>query len=111
MIQFGSAPERAEELSRVVFEEVARLKSGPVAADEASAARAALFRDFETGMTENGFWLAQLAAYYRQGESPADLVDYPASLDRLAPETIQDAAKQYLNVENYAKVTLLPEKQ
>jgi zinc protease len=110
MIQFGSAPERAEELSTVVFEEVARLKAGPVTAEEVTAAHEALYRDFETGMTENGFWLAQLAAYYRQGESPADLLVYPASLDRIGPATIQDAAKQYLNVENYAKVTLLPEK-
>jgi len=110
MIQFGSAPERAEELSRVVFDEVARLKAGPVTAAEVTAVHEALFRDFETGMTENGFWLTQLAAYYRKGESPADLLTYSASLDRIGPATIQDAAKEYLNVENYAKVTLQPEK-
>jgi len=50
------------------------------------------------------------------GETRVDLVHlledlrdaYPASLEAIAPATIQDAARQYLNVENYVKVTLLP---
>ena len=111
MIQFGSAPERAGELTKEVFDEVARLKAGPIEAAEVAAAREALRRDFETGMTQNGFWLAQLAARYQQGEPAADLLTYPASLDQISPAVVQEAATEYLNIENYVQVTLRPEEK
>ena len=110
-VQFGSAPDRAGELAKTVLDEIGRLKAGPVEASEVTAAREALLRDYQTGMTQNGFWLAQLAVRYQQGQPLDDLLTYPASLSALTPAAIQDAAKTYLDTGRYVQVTLLPEEK
>jgi zinc protease len=110
-IQFGSAPDRAAELAKAVLAEIARLKAGPVEASEVTAAREAMLREYQTGMTQNGFWLAQLAVRYQQGQPLDDLLTYPASLDALTPAVIQGAAKTYLDTGRYVQVTLLPEEK
>ena len=110
-VQFGSAPERAGELAKTVLDEIGRLKAGPVAASEVTAAREALLRDYQTGTTQNGFWLAQLAVRYQQSQPLDDLLTYPDSLSALTPTAIQDAAKTYLDTGRYVQVTLLPEEK
>ncbi len=110
-VQYGSAPERADELAATVLAEIARLKAGPVAASEVTAAHEAMLREYQTGMTQNGFWLAQLAVRYQQGQPLDDLPTYPDSLEALTPATIQDAAKTYLDTDRYVQVTLLPEEK
>jgi len=108
-IEFGSAPDRAEELTRVIFDEVTRIKRELPTESEVGNAREAFLRDFETGLTQNRFWLAQLAARYRQDLDPRELLDYPASLPLITPDVVQQAARQYFDTERYVQVTLLPE--
>jgi len=108
-IQFGSAPERADELTKTVFAELARLKTEPVTGAEVDAAREGLYRDYETGMKQNGFWLSQLTASYQQGQPVDDLLSYPDSLKAISPSVVQEAARKYLDESRYVQVTLLPE--
>jgi zinc protease len=82
-----------------------------VTADELRDARQAMFRDFETGIKRNGWLLNQLYYRYSEGEDLASLFDYPKTLENLTGEVIQEAAKTYLNTNNYVQVTLLPEKE
>jgi predicted Zn-dependent peptidase len=55
--------------------------------------------------------LAQLYFRYQEGEDLESLFNYLKSLENLTAEVIQDAAKTYLNTENYVQVTLFPEKE
>lgn len=110
-IDFGADPERVEELISVIFQEIDRLKKEGVTADELRDARQAMFRDFETGIKRNGWLLNQLYYRYSEGEDLASLFDYPKTLENLTGEVIQEAAKTYLNTNNYVQVTLLPEKE
>jgi len=110
-IDFGADPERVEELISVIFQEIDRLKKEGVTADELRDAKQAMFRDFETGIKQNGWLLNQLYYRYSEGEDLASLFDYPKTLENLTGEVIQEAAKTYLNTNNYVQVTLLPEKE
>ena len=110
VVDFGSAPERAEELTKAIFEEIDRLKTAAPEDTEVNNVREQLLREFETGTRQNGYWLAQLGFKYRRGEDPGDLPVYPESLKKLSPAVVQEAAKTYLNTSNYVLVRLMPEK-
>jgi zinc protease len=110
-INFGTDPERVEELISVIFQEIDTLKKEGVTADELRDAKQAMYRSYETGIKQNRWLLTQLYYRYLEGEDLESLFDYLKSLENLTIEVIHEAAKTYLNMENYIQVTLFPEKE
>jgi zinc protease len=108
-ISFGSDPQRVEELVKVIFQEIEKLKTN-VSLDEVNDAREALYRSTETGLKQNGWLLAQLVYKYRQGDDPNELLLWEEPLKLLSPEVIMEAAREYFNMDNYVLVSLFPEK-
>ena len=47
--------------------------------------------------------------YYFHNLNPSKILDYETLVDDLSVEIIQQAAKDYLNTNNYVKVVLFPE--
>jgi zinc protease len=109
-INFGTDPERVEELVSVIFQEIEKLKKEGVGSDELRDAKQAMYRNYETGIKQNRWLLTQLYYRYLEGEDLNSLFDYPNSLENLTSEKIHEAAKAYLNTENYVQVILFPEK-
>ena len=110
-INFGSDPERVEELISVIFQEIDTLKEEGVTTDELRDAKQGMYRDYETGIKQNRWLLTQLYYRYLQGEDLESLFEYLKFLDNLTAEKIHEAAKIYLNTGNYVQVTLFPEKK
>jgi len=110
-INFGTDPERVEELVKVVFKEIEKLKTEGVKPDEINDVKKAEYRTFETGIKNNNWLLAQLAFKYQQDEDPRALFDYVKTLERITPEVLQKAAQTYLNTDNYIQLILFPEKK
>ena len=73
--------------------------------------RAGLIREFETRSKTNAFLLSQISLRYQFPEDLKDFFNLPALYNALTPAMIQDAAKAYLNPNNYVEVTLFPEKK
>jgi zinc protease len=109
-INFGTDPERVEELISVIFQEIETFKREGATADELRDAKQAMYRDYETGIKKNRWLLTQLYYRYLEGEDLESLFDYLKSLENLTTEVIHGAAKTYLNMENIVQVTLFPEK-
>jgi len=109
-IEFSSDPARADALRERIFAEIAALKAGPPA-DKVADVRTAMLRGLETSERQNGWWLTGLSASYQiYPELAADkLVGYRAVIEGLTPQAIRDAARKYIDIENYVRVTLLPE--
>lgn len=108
MVQFGSAPDRVEELVAAVHAEIRALAdSGPSAA-ELEKVREAQIRSRETAIRTNGFWATRLSQAWRYGEDPADILRFRELVDGLTAERVRDAARRYLTGDNYVRVTLLP---
>jgi zinc protease len=110
-IHFGTDPERVEELIEVIFQEIEKLKKGGATADELRDAKQAMYRDYETGIKQNRWVLTQLYFRYLEGEDLESLFEYSKFLENLTAEVIHEAAKAYLNTENYVQVILFPEKE
>ena len=110
-IDFGSDPTRAEGLVKRVFQEIERLKTEGPTAQQVNDVKLALLRDFETNTKSNSYLLNQIGLKYQYGEDPATLWEVPKYYEKLDPAAIQQAAKTYLNMQNYVKVMLMPEKK
>ncbi|MGH7497541.1 MAG: M16 family metallopeptidase, partial [Gemmatimonadales bacterium] len=108
-IQFGSAPERVDELVNVVLAEIDTLRRSGATSIELAKLKETAIRERETDLRQNGFWVAQLAAADQSGESLRDILDLPHQLEGLTSDGIRSAAQRYLDLTRYVRVTLLPE--
>ena len=109
-ISFGSDPERAEELSAVVFEEIERLKTEGPDPETVGKVRETQRRTKETNLLENGYWLRQLAAFERAGRDLNTIPSYDA-IEGWTAEQVRQAAIRYLRTDQYARFVLLPERK
>jgi len=108
-VDFGSAPERADELTRAVFAEIDSIKThGPAPAD-LEKVKETMRRERETNLERNEWWLAQLAAYARNGDDPRRILTNARLIDALTPAAVQEAARRWLDTGRYVKVVLLPQ--
>ncbi len=110
-IQFGSDPQRTDDLIKRVFQEIEQFKTNGPTEKQVNDEKEALVREFETNSKQNDYLLNLIALSYQHGEDPAALWKLPELYKKLDAATIQQAAKTYLNTNSFLKVTLFPEKK
>jgi zinc protease len=110
-IQFGSDPQRTEDLIKRIFQEIELLKANGPSEKQVSVEKEKLLRQFETSSKQNEYLLGQISLKYQYGEDPAGLWKIPEYYNKIDAAMIQEAAKTYLNSKNYVKVTLVPERK
>ncbi len=108
-INFGSAPERVEELTAVVFAQLDSLTRVAPTDAELATVKEIQRRSRETALRQNGFWMGQLAAYRRLGLEFSEILAADSRLAAVTPEAIREAARRYLTPDRYVLVSLLPE--
>jgi zinc protease len=109
-INFGSSPVRVDELVQAVFKEIAALQATPPTPQHLGEVKETLLRNLETASKTNGFLLTNISSRYEYGEDLATLFNLADYYNKLTPEIIRDAARKYLNTNNYVLVELFPEK-
>jgi predicted Zn-dependent peptidase len=62
-------------------------------------------------LKQNNWLLTQLYYKYQLGEDPKTLFDFEEMLKLINPAFLQDAARTYLNTNNYVQVSLFPEQE
>ncbi len=110
-IDWTCDPARAATLVQRVFDEIAFVKATPLSPDQVARIRESLVREFERNSQDNGYLLNQISRRYENGDATdvAAVDNLPDRIAALTGDAIQQAAQTYLNVENYVKVTLVPE--
>ena len=108
-ISFTCDPTRTEQLVRALFTVVSDLKENGPGDNQIADARAALGRDFEVNSRENAYLLNQLVFAYEFGEDLTNVFDRSALNAQLTADAVQAAARKYLDLNRYVKVTLMPE--
>jgi zinc protease len=109
-VQFNSAPDNVEKLSKSVFELIDSLKTnGPSVAD-VTKVKEQLIRAREVEIKQNSYWVGNILARDQAGEDIAGLLGpYDEMLKNITGAEIQAAAKKYFDTSNYARFVLLPE--
>ncbi|MCC7044240.1 MAG: insulinase family protein [Acidobacteria bacterium] len=108
-ISFGSDPARAEALQQRVLDEIEAFRRDGPSDRDVNDTREALLREFETGRTQNGYLLAQIAGRYQSGESVEGFFRIDETYRALSAAQIHDAARAYLNTASRVVATLVPE--
>jgi zinc protease len=110
-IDWACDPARTTALTQRVFEEIKYVRELQFSRDQVSRIRAALTREFEQNSQNNGYLLNQIAARYENGDGSdvGAVTNLPDRIALLSGADIHDAAVRYLDLENYVKVTLMPE--
>src|SRR5437879_8575486 len=75
-IDFGSAPERVDELVQTAFREIRQIQDSGATAFEVGKVREIQRRVRETSLRQNSYWIGQLEGVYREGIDPKDIVTY-----------------------------------
>ena len=108
-IQWTCDPARTTQLVQRVFSEIEEMKNTPLARNQLFIIRDVLTREFENNSQDNAFVLNQISQRYEDGESAsvANALNPEPGFAALTDQAIRQAA-QYLNTQNYVKVTLMP---
>lgn len=109
-IDFGGDPKRIDALVKTVFGEIEKLKANGPTEKELGDVRETFVREFDQNTKVNAFWIGQIAGKYSNGEDPATLLAVPDYYRKIDAALVQTAAKTYLDMKRYVKVTLVPEK-
>ncbi|HSU15866.1 insulinase family protein [Longimicrobium sp.] len=107
-VDFGAAPERLDELVRVVFAEIDSVKAGGVRAEDLQKVREAQRREREVSLRDNGYWVGALMAYDEYGWDPRQITAAPLS-QGFTSDDLRDAARRFLDTSRYVQVSLYPE--
>jgi zinc protease len=110
-ISWACDPARVETLVQRVFDEIAFVKRTPLTYDQMNRVRAALHRDWDENSQNNGYLLNQLVRKYEEGnpEGVGSVFNVPDQINALTGTAVQQAAQNYLSMDNYVRVTLMPE--
>ncbi len=107
-IGFSCDPERTDELTRVVFEQIDSLQTVGTTELYVDKVKEMRKRAREVNLKENSFWRSALQGFDIDGTDPRTLVEYDALVDGLTPERVQQAAQRYFDMERYARFVLYP---
>ncbi|MFC1543915.1 M16 family metallopeptidase [Gemmatimonadota bacterium] len=106
---FGSDPERLDELVEVIFDEMEKLKAEGPSEENMQKVTEAQRRSRETNLKENSYWIAQIEAWDKLDGDYTRILNYEELIDAITPEMVREAARLYLDMENYIQVSLVPE--
>ncbi len=108
-ISFGCNPDRVEELTQVVKQQIDSLKTAGTTEEYLSKVKEIHRRSRQTSLQENGFWLNHLEFYYDHGEDPRTIYKYDDLVRNLTTEDIRKAAQRYFNEDHSVIAVLYPE--
>ena len=110
-IDWTCDPARTQSLVRRVMTEIDSVRQTLLMPEQVSRLRSLLTRDHEKKSEENGYLLGQIARRYDDGDGAnVGAAVHPAQqISELSGATIQQAARRYLDTDNYVRVTLIPE--
>jgi len=108
-ISFGCAPDRVDELTKTVFEQVDSVRRYGPAESYIQKVKETQRRERETEMKQNRPWLNWLQYSLSNNIDPVQILEYNERVERLSEGTIRKAAEKYLDVKNYVRVVLYPQ--
>ncbi|MDB5793294.1 MAG: peptidase [Massilia sp.] len=109
-VNLPTAPESVDKVLAATFEEFERLKrEGPLAADLVKVKQNWL-QNYRRALRENGYWLGRIQSSLLEGTDPQSILTHEARVAALTAAEVQEAARRFLDNNNYVQVVLYPQK-
>ena len=110
-ISFPCAPDNVDTLSKAAIDELKKIIKNGVSPEDLEKIKEQQKRKLEVDLKENLFWMTSIYDAYYLGNNPADILNRQKQTEGLTSKIIQDAAKKYINLNNYIRVVLKPDKK
>jgi zinc protease len=105
-----TGPQNVDKVLAATFAEIEKIqRDGPTAAD-LEKVRIHWMQGYHRSLRENSYWLSVLQASLTEGTDPHAVLDVEQMLAKITTDDVKEAARRYLNKENYVQVVLYPEK-
>lgn len=105
------APYGSDELERLIYDEIERLKEEPVSPDELEKTRNQLRADYIRGLDSNEGLAGKLSYFEAMTGDYRYLTTYLDNLARITADDIRQAARKYLTAQNRTVATLIRKKR
>jgi zinc protease len=109
-LNFPCGPENVDKLVNAASAIIKNAQEKGVEQKDLDKVKETLKKQNEDQMKDNEHWLDELSYSWIEQNDPKWILDYSKSVDALTVQDVQDAAKKYLNMQNYIKAVLYPEK-
>jgi zinc protease len=109
-ISFSADPERVDELVAAVFSEIDKLKNEGPSEDHLSRVQEARRRERQVAEKQNGFWMSQMEFIATNDLDFDEINRYEERIKAITRQSVQDAARRYLDKSRYVIGVLKPEK-
>ena len=106
-ITFGCDPDKVDEITNIINKEIERLKTTGPSPAELAKAKEKKFRERETDIKNNDFWLDKIKSFYLGNLKENDIRDFEKIVKNISEENIKLAANKYFN--NSVRISLKPE--
>lgn len=111
IIYYGSDPKRVEDLKQAIFDIISNIQENGPSAEDLEKAKEKQLREHEVNLRENSYWLSVLSSGFLYNNGDFSKIDeFNKLVNGVDAKTIQEAAKKYLNFDDYYRVSLKPEK-
>jgi zinc protease len=107
-VDFGTSPERDDELIRLAAAQVERLRNEALSQADIDEIVLASKRELEVSRNTDNYWAHELAYAVAHGRGLDVPGDELAALAAVTPDWLQAAARRYLDPSQLAKFVLLP---
>lgn len=108
---FGCAPDNVDQVIAELKKIIDDLKENPVSAQQAQNIKKILQKLYEKQIKNNWYWLNSLKKMLTSQQDIVKIPDWEKYLDEISPETLHEAAKKYLNEENFFVGILMPKEK
>lgn len=107
---FPCAPENVDKVNAAFFDIIKNAQINGIDQKDLDKVKETLKKQNEDQMKDNDHWLTTLSMAWIENDNPMWVYDYSKKLNAITVQDLQQAAKKYLNMNNYIKAVLNPEK-
>jgi zinc protease len=109
-INLPCSPENVGKVIAATFSEIEKLKKDGPTEEELNKVKTNWIKNNNIALLTNEYWLESLQNAKLYNIDPEDILTIEKRINAVTQQDIKDAARRYLNVENYVQVVLYPEK-
>ncbi|MEN3274578.1 MAG: zinc protease [Massilia sp.] len=110
-VTLPTGPESVDGVLAATFEEFERIKREGPSAAELGKVKQNWIQNHRKALRENGYWLGRIQSALLDGTDPSAILTHEARVEALSPAEVQEAARRYLDNNNYVQVVLYPQKE
>jgi zinc protease len=110
-INFGCEPERAEELTALLFQEIEEMRKNPPETKNVEKVKEQQRSRYQQAREKNGFWTSSLEKAYLYGLPLETVFSYGDLINRTGGEELHRMARKVFNLDRYVLLTLYPEEE